>query len=903
MGTNATETTPESNDLATSTSGDDAGLTLTRQAPAASTASIVLDDAASRVWSDLADVEAFQTAIVDAVLDVASGRTYLELLDHLDDAGVDALHGAYRTLVARTARGDRSALFDLLRETRRLGRGRSPIDDVVAAAKLFELTDEVTPTIEVRVGQEFRELRASTRRDVCRLVATLARGADVRLVATGLVQRWLVDAHRSDLPVSREDITTPSSSLLVERVEAARTTLDADGFAVDVLRTIADETSETATYSALYSAYERTDSRVRQVVGDLVDLDLAARFDAAGGSRAVELLPAGRTFLDALDEEIGRQRTLQESVSDPGKRSDHSRVNPDAHEGPPSDGSRRDRPSAPADSTYLSRRHHAAAVASAVEGGVSLVDHPVEGAENGLERGWSYDEDADRLVVSAEYYNPLQYWVSTARALADWRTFRHVLDADRLDEDVFDEVPLAVLRDARCLGYLEDADANGDGYVDALEDARDDLLELTGKLDREEYDDRDRFRGAITREALGLASTIVHVLDVAGVDVVREVRLPEFSRNYDEDARDTLVSSIAKAAAIQSRYGEFAAYRQLFEDRDEKRDAAFSPTVDAADPVGRLAGSFVLVGDGVDALEGALVERLRSPGPLHEDAPEFAVSIDVEPSPGRPAFASVTRDVLDAKNLDATREAVSVVEAFTASPYDAAEALNALGSEDVPREVRVGEVRYALATLPPQRILPDAAPTVSKVVHALLDVERPVSKAELADLAGVSTRSVRTHLDRLVAFDIVHEVDGGFRLALSTRDERYTDVLPWYARPNRERDDYRDATEKGVLAEVYDEYDFDGVDEVIEATIGFATLQIPPDVRREIVDVWPWSRPLLDVARAFAAEELDYRIPTKRTVDFGAALEQAAIGTSSPSTSTASTGPATETGASTRTAD
>jgi hypothetical protein len=892
MGTNATETTTESNDLATSTSGDDAGLSLTRQAPAAATASIVLDDAASRVWNDLADVEAFQDALVDAVLDVASGRTYLDLLDHLDDAGVDALHGAYQTLVAKTARGDRRALFDLLRETRRLGRGRSPIDDVVAAATLFELTDEVTPTIEVRVDQEFRELRASTRRDVCRLVATLARGADVRLVATGLVQRWLVETHRSDLPVSREDITTPSSGLLAERVEAARTALDADGFAVDVLRTIADETSETATYGALYSAYERTDSRVRQVVGDLVDLDLAARFDATGGDRAVELLPAGREFLDALDEEIGRQRTLQESVSDPGNSSDHSRVTRDAHERPPSGGPRPERPSAPADSTYLSRRHHAAAVASAVDGGVSLVDHPVEGAENGLERGWSYDEDDDRLVVSAEYHNPLQYWVSTARALTDWRTFQHVLDDDRLDEDVFDDVPLAVLRDARCLGYLEDADANGEDYADALVDARDDLLELTGKLAREEYDDRDRFRGAVTREALGLASTLVHVLDVAGVDVVREVRLPEFSRNFDEDRADDLVASIAKAAAIQSRYGEFAAYRQLFETRDEKRDAAFSPDVDAADPVGRLAGSFVLVGDGVDDLEGALVERLRSPGELHEDAPEFAVTIDVEASPGRSAFASVTRDVLDAKNLDATRDAVSVVEAFTSTPYDAADALNALASESTPRDVRVDELRYALATLPSERILADAAPTVSKAVSSLLDVERPVSQSELADLAGVSTRSLRNHLDRLVAFDVVREVDGGFRLTLSTRDERYTDVLPWYARPNRERDDYRDATEKGVLAAVAFDFDLSDADDVVDALGAIETLQTPAEVRRDVLDVWPWSDTLLDVARAFAADELDHRRPRTptRTVEFGAALEQTAIGETS-STASTSTAP------------
>lgn len=865
----------------------DAGLSITRQSPATTTASITLDDAVSRVWSTLANVEDFQDALVDAAIEVATGRTPIEVLDVLDDAGVDALNGAYRSLIERVGRGDRSAVFDLVRETRRLGRGRSPIEDVIAAARLFELADGVTPTIEVRVVDEFRDLRASTRRDVCRLVSTLARGAEVRLVATGYLQRWLVETHRSNLPVSREDITSPGSGVLDERIETARSTLDPDGFAVDVLRTIAGETTETATYSRLYSEYERTESRVRQVVGDLVDLDLAATFDAVDG-RAVELLPAGREYLDALDEEIARQRRLQDCVSDPGKLSDHSRVTPSKDGRPPTDDGCGDRPSAPADATYLSRSHHAAAVASGVDAGIALVDHPVDGRENGLERGWSYDDAGDRLVVSAEYHNPLQYWVSTARALTNWRTFRHVLDADRLDEDVFAEVPTAVLRDARCLGYLSDADTNGEDYIAALEAAREDLLDLTGKLAREEYDDRDRFRGTVTRNALGLASTLIHLLDLAGVEVVREVRLPEFSRNFDGDRTDDLVASIAKAAAIQSRYGEFAAYRQLFETRDEKREAAFSPSVDATDPVGRLAGSFVLVGDGVDALEGALVERLRSPGALHDDAPEFAVSIEVETSPSRSAFASVTRAVLDAKNIEATRDAVSIIEAFTSTAYDAATALNALGSEEFPREVRVDELRYALATLPSERLFPEASPTVSKLVSSLLDIERPVSKGDLADLAGVSSRSVRTHLDRLVAFDVVREVDGGYRLALSTSDERHVDVLPWYSRPNTDRDDHRDATEKGVVASIAFDYDLDAGDAVLDALGSIETLQTPPEVRREILDIWPWSRPLLGAARAFASEELDHRDGDRRTVAFGASITQIPItSTSSPPSSLA----------------
>jgi hypothetical protein len=879
------------------------GLSLTRQAPAAPVASITLDDTPSRVWADLANSEAFQAALVDAVRDVARGRTTTDLLDVLKEADADALHGAYAALIVRVGRGDRDAMFDLLRETRRLGTGRSSLEDILSAARLFDLAEDITPTLEIRIGDAFRNLRASTRRDACALVATLARGCDCRLVATGLTQRWLVESHRADLPVSREDSTSPTGTPPVgERVEAALATLDVDSLAVTVLRALEDQAAHTLAYSACYATFEHSDSRIRQVVGQLVDLECADTFQGVDG-RMVELTSVGEAVCSRLDSLYGRQANLAaewtngapgkpseteqssnpdaalDCVSDPGNRSEQGRVNPYAHEPPPPDSSLSARLSAPADAYYLSRSAHAAAAASAVDSGVSLIDYPIEGHDNGLERGWSYDAAADQLVISVEYHNPLQYWVSVARALANWRTFHHVLDADRLDAAVFDEIPDAVLRDARCLGWLKDENATGEDYIDALEDAREDLLELTRKLAREEYDDRDQFRSAITRDALGLASTLVHLLDVVGVDVVREVRLPEFSRNFDADRRADLVQSIAKGAAIQSRYEHFAAYRQLFEDRGEKRQAAFSPEVDAADPIGKLIGSFVLVGPGVDALKDALTDRLRSPGPLHEDAPEFAVSIDVTTSPGRPAFAAVTRSLLDAKQIDATRDAVSVVEAFTATPYDAATALAALGTEDTPREARIDEIRYALGTLPANRILPDAAPTVSKVVHALLTTERAVSKADLADLADVSTRSLRTHLDRLVAFDIVREAVGGYRLALSTSEERYgDDVLPWYATPNRHREDYRDATEKGMLAEVCFEYGFDGSDAVLETTYGFATLQLPPDVRRDVLAVWPWGGPLLDVVRAFAAEELDHRRPASRVITFGAAIEQTALG-------------------------
>lgn len=66
-------------------------------------------------------------------------------------------------------------------------------------------------------------------------------------------------------------------------------------------------------------------------------------------------------------------------------------------------------------------------------------------------------------------------------------------------------------------------------------------------------------------------------------------------------------------------------------------------------------------------------------------------------------------------------------------------------------------------------------------------------------------------------------------------------VLPWYAKPNSERADYRDATEKGVLAEICSGYELHGDDAVIEAMIGVTTLQLPPAVRRQVITIWPWA--------------------------------------------------------------
>lgn len=857
-----------------------AGLTVTEQAPAAAVATVALEDAPpSEVWGELATAGGFQETLVDAVLDTARGRTPLDVHEALEVAGVDALHGSYRSLIVRTARGDERAMWDFLRETRGLATGTSPFEDAIGAARLFRLALEHTPdrnvpTLEIRVTQAFREVRADQRRAICELIATLARGCDVRLVATGLVIRWLAREHRQDLPgVSEARSTAPGGPGPVdEHVAAARDALDAESREVALLRDLTDEAAGTLPYTALRAEHPVSRSRVSQCLSRLRELGLIDTFDGVEGKHA-ELLTAGREYIETLDREIGVQRRLEECVSETGKGRTKDRVIPRKLEGPPEETATADGPPGPYRVRYMDRPNHSAAAGAAVDGGISLIDHPLEAADDPRTHLVSYDSGRDEAVVSVHGSGAFPAVVSTAVALASPRFVDQALPVSRLEE-IGD--PPAILRDARCIGALSD-EALADGQVlrDALVDWGLEIQELTRKFRSGEYDDADRFRGEIMRSAHGLAGSLAHLLEAVGIDLVREVRVPGGLDR--ERALEPLAKAIGISTAIQARYGVFATYRQLFESRVKKRATALAPDVDAADPFGELIGSYVIRGPDLHRLEPHLIEALRSPADVHEDAPEIAVSVCVSTGDYRAAYATAVRRICETKNLDVTREAVSLLQAYTGSPYDAARALQQLGREETPREIHPDEVRYALATLPADRILPDGPPTVSKAVHALLTATRPLTQSELAERAGVSTRSVRNHADRLEAFGLVDDTGDGYRLALPFREERWADleaVIPWYALPNGDRDDRRDATEKGVLAEVI-EAGFPGTDAVLEAMTAITTLQIPAAVREAVVDVWPWAGPLLEAARVLSADE-----PPRETADtlmLGAELEQAPL--------------------------
>ena len=58
------------------------------------------------------------------------------------------------------------------------------------------------------------------------------------------------------------------------------------------------------------------------------------------------------------------------------------------------------------------------------------------------------------------------------------------------------------------------------------------------------------------------------------------------------------------------------------------------------------------------------------------------------------------------------------------------------------------------------------------------------------------------------------------------------------------------------------------------------TLQIPDDVRQEIVTAWPWAEAILEAVRALAADEPPP--DSEATVAFGAELEQASLDAGQP---------------------
>lgn len=731
-----------------------------------------------------------------------------------------------------------------LETLRALGTGMTPQghptsrDDLERATPALLAAATSTTRIAIEITGAWFDRSREHREDVLELVLELAKGADVVLRPSTIAARRLHEQHRDLLPAHVTERVNPRRTAPAharasqlpererERLADAREALDPDGTPAAALRALSDAQSDSLTYRGLRRELRIEGSHPRVVAQRLEELGLVERLTGSDGHTIVSLLPLGTTLLEEWRSTVGAQSVLQSDTEtdadlDSSRRSSPGRYDPPksplpCRVGPPEDGGPPQHPpadpaaeassAASGDRTdayahgavslgWMDRARHAAVAGSARSGEVSIcnaeLEPMLEKAGDGREPAWSFDEREDVLAVGAEFHNPMQYWVGVARALAAPRTWKRVLDVERVGPELeaLETDDVRILRRARCLGWLPDeaADSHRE-LVDEFREAYEELLELTARLRAEDYDDRDEFRGQIQRYALGLAGTMSHLLDLAGVEVVREVRIPEFSDKFSKGGhtsrRRDLCKTIAIGAAIQSRYGHHVAYRQLLEDRPDKIEQALDPEVDAADPLAELHGSIVISGHGVEGLEDELRRALERPKEYRSDAPEIAVRIPVRLADGPATTKRVAEVVARSRELELTRESIVALHGFARSPYAVAEAMTALGSESVPREIHLDELRLALGSLEDDRLLPDATPAARSGLAALLRAEEPISQAELARRAGISAQSWRNHRDALEVAGLVDETPDGWRCTLPFRSERYEEeeieaAEPW----------------------------------------------------------------------------------------------------------------------------
>ena len=537
---------------------------------------------------------------------------------------------------------------------------------------------------------------------------------------------------------------------------------------------------------------------------------------------------------------------------------------------------------------------------TATPGSIQVMNAAVEPQDDRGSAGWFYDYEDDRLVVSAEADNPMQYSVCLTRALVSEKTLQYVLTEERLESKTCEQIITwldehkETLRGSRCLGYLPDRVHTFDEYREELREARDSLLDLTRKWARQDFSvSRAKFRSIITREALGLAGTMAHLLDLCGVDIVRVVRLPDYASRFPDERRDAVLQNLMKHLTIQSRYGQSVAHRYLFEDDNDLREQAITPTVDAAEPFGQLIGSFCVIGDfgaggKYDSFMAALRTRVRSPAKLHEEAPEFSVPIEVNETQ-RSTYARVLRQVLAMKGLEITREVVSLVAGLAASPYAAAEVFaHRLSGGEKGRKIRISEIRYALASLQPRQLLEGTGSDLvpRQLVATLLRADKPLSRSELVERGAGSYGSLATHLPRLIAMDLVSEVgEAQFRLELSftTDSERYRDRLPSFVTSETfARDIVSDMVDELCPLRNQDDNELYALDGPIWSIWSDLGPEGVPVIDR-LTDPLPWMKWVIPVLRALCGHPLPRANEPRKVsyetsvVSFGASLEQTCL--------------------------
>jgi len=747
----------------------------------------------------LASQQSIQRLLILAARNLTAVTDYDEFLVTTQKLGIEGEdQGDIAKLLYRTGRGEEKAAWELLRYWRELGSNQLSVDQMIGLAQLLVLAyldheqrnkladdqcipdQDRPPKICMKIEPDgFLDLDRGQRSDICRLLSTLACSVDVQLCVTTLTEAYLRNQHKHELPCVSDWENSPIND---EHVATALTELDPDSLPVTILNTLRDEPTETLSYSQLYSTTPRSKSRVRQCIATLKEYN-AVEKTGSHSNRLISLTATGTKILSTIHKTKGTQSNLdrfdqsEASVSDPPKSQSEGRV-PGAQARDRMEDKRGER--CCYRTSYLKKWQHDGIAACALAGDVSFIDGETRHTD-GKTRGVSVDQQRNEVLVSLKASTPLTYTTSLAVALASPQLINQCLDPATL-ETIFDEFPPEVLQWGRQIGYLsEDSFDKPEKFRDSLVSIGESIEDMTTALKHGDY---DRYEGVedsanlvtkILRESHGLAGTIAHLLDLAGYDLIRDIRLHS---TLSLDQQEQLATSIAHSLVVQSNYRHRAGHRQLFEDRPKKRKLSLDVNVDADDPYGHVLGSTVIRGQ-IGQLPDLIDDALREDP--HEDAPEFQIPVSItdgdELREDRTAFALAAGRVLSSKDISLTWESVSVLHAVVSDPVETAAALNHLASEETTerREIRPDEVRYAVSRLPASSLLPELPGTISDIICSLLGATESLTQRELADQAGVTQQTIRNHRDSLADIGLIENTDNGWRLRLAfdQSEDRY----------------------------------------------------------------------------------------------------------------------------------
>ncbi|MEZ3118216.1 DUF5817 domain-containing protein [Halobaculum sp. MBLA0147] len=769
------------------------------------------DTTATSLWTTLLDGVGEQL-LTDAISRLRAEYDHTEshtLARRLKEIGVPA---SLWSVVEAAVRDD-AHVDEVLKLARRIATQRQPVERLYGLAHLLGWRPGSDPTPETLVvratDQYIQALRDGDRAtdtvdNIARLLEHLGHSLEVIVVASPVDCRLLTHLHDHH-NVTRRWTGRQSHTDIDAVAHQAIIDYGRDATEIDILRTLAHNDTRGLSYRTLADDLDVSRQRLSQIIPETDDAD-ADRLEGrdlvttlrVGNRTQVEITPYGCRVVEILAERDREQTTLDEAVSRPLRSPSHGREAPREHE-EEEDSDPRRKGCGLAQVQQLASWRAAQALSACTPQGISVVDASLDSTDDCREADLWVDTQEDAVVVSCEYTNPMQWTLSTARALSNSRTLKAFLTQEQATTTDLGELfadHRQVLRSSTCLGHLPDRLDDLNEFIASLQEARDDLQELSGDLhDAKAQDDESevsRLYSQITREALGLSSTIIAVLDLLDVEIVREVRVPGFNREFDAARWEDLTQMIGTASAIQSRQGLNTLYRQLYEPRESKQEWTVDID-DAATGLGELMGSWVICGDfgshGSDKRK-AFVEDLRAtvaePRPLREDAPEFGAEIPVNAfDSDRVAVRRAARRLCERKGYDEPSAAVvSVLQLYTGGAYDTARCLNYLQPADgVREELDVRELRYAISHLDTSRIVPTESSAVGRVIRELLRSDAPLSTQELADAADVA-RSTLTRDggagDRLRGLGLLKRTDDGeWRILLPTDQQEERDgILP-----------------------------------------------------------------------------------------------------------------------------